>query len=229
MKFLRTLLLIGCVAFLPASGRGQSTATPYPTMAPIEQYRMPRAAEIALAKSAAPVAISADADILVLGAAGYETAIKGTNGFVCLVERSWANDFGKADFWNPKNRGPICYNPAAARSVLPTYLTKTTWVLAGVSEAEMAERSPQPSGVPAPEVGAMGYMLSPGGYLGDDVKGPWHPHLMFFLPRTPAAAWGADLEHSPVLLLSAASAALAVFVVPVSRWADGSPDSTRRE
>ncbi len=223
MKLL-TLLVIGCAA-LPAAGRAQSTATPYPTMAPIDQYRMPPAAEIALAKGAAPAAISGDADILVLGAAGYETAIKGTNGFVCLIERSWANDFGKADFWNPKNRGPICYNPAAARSVLPTYLTRTTWVLAGMSEAKMAERSPAPSS--APEVGAMCYMLSPGGYLGDDVKGPWHPHLMFFLPRTPAAAWGADVDHSPVV--SAASAGLTVFMVPVARWADGSPDARSHE
>jgi hypothetical protein len=198
-------------------------------MASIDQYRMTPAAEIALAKSAAPAAISRDADILVLGAAAYETAVKGTNGFVCLVARSWDNDFGKSDFWNPKNRAPICYNPAAARSVLPTYLTKTTWALAGMSEAKMAERSPQPSGVPAPEVGAMCYMMSPGGYLGDDVKGPWHPHLMFFLPRTPAAAWGADLQHSPVVLLSAPSAGLTVFLVPVSRWADGSRDSTRFE
>ena len=228
MKFL-TLLVIGCAALLPASGRTQSTATPYPTMAPIDQYRMTPAAEIGLAKSAAPAAISADADILVLGAAGYETAVKGTNGFVCLVARSWDNDFGKPDFWNPKNRAPICYNPAAARSVLPTYLTKTTWALAGMSQAKMAERSPQASGVQAPEVGAMCYMMSPSGYLGDDVKGPWHPHLMFFLPRTPAAAWGADLQHSPVVLLSAPSAGLTVFLVPVSRWADGSPDSTRRE
>src|SRR5258708_38107830 len=105
---------MGCVPFRRASGRGQSTATPYPTMAPIEQYRMHRAAESALAKSAAPVAISADADILVLGAAGYETAIKRPNGFVCLAERSYTDDLGDADFWKPKNRGPICYNPAAA-------------------------------------------------------------------------------------------------------------------
>jgi len=228
MKFL-TLSVIGFAALLPAAGRTQTTATPYPTMAPIDQYRMTPAAEIALAKSAAPAGVSAAADILVLGAAGYETASKGTNGFVCLVERSWANDFVKADFWNPKNRGPICYNPAAARSVLPTYLTRTTWVLAGVSQAKMAERSPAPSAAPAPEVGAMAYMLSPGGYLGDDAKGPWHPHLMFFLPRTPAAAWGADLQHSPVVLLSAPNAGLTLFVVPVARWGDGSSDSTRRE
>ncbi len=223
MKFLGTLLVIGCAALLPASGRTQSTATPYPTMAPIDQYRMTASAEIALARSAAPEAISADAAILVLGASGYETASKGTNGFVCLVERSWANDFGTPEFWNPKTRAPICYNPAAARSVLPSYLTRTTWVLAGMSEAK------KPSGVTVPEVGAMCYMLSPGGYLGDDVKGPWHPHLMFFLPRTPAAAWGANLEHSPVALLSAPSAGVSVFVVPVPRWSDGSRDSTRIE
>src|SRR5260370_15149206 len=88
MKFLETLLVIGCAALLPAAGRTQSTATPYPTMAPIDQYRMTPAAEIALAKRAAPEAISTVADILVLGTAGYDTPIKAPNGFVCLLEPS---------------------------------------------------------------------------------------------------------------------------------------------
>ena len=44
----------------------QDATTPYPTMAPIEQYLMDRTAEIALARSAAPESISRDAEVLVL-------------------------------------------------------------------------------------------------------------------------------------------------------------------
>jgi hypothetical protein len=47
-----------------------------------------RNAEIALARSAAPDAISRDAEVLVLGRNGYQTAVTGKNGFVCVVERS---------------------------------------------------------------------------------------------------------------------------------------------
>jgi hypothetical protein len=96
---------------------GMPTSGTYPSMASIEQYLMPdRNAEIALARSAAPVSISGDAKILVLGWRGYETAIEGKNGFVCMVERSWTSPFNSAEFWNPKVRVPLCFNPAAARS-----------------------------------------------------------------------------------------------------------------
>ena len=93
-------------------------ATPYPKMAPIDQYLMTdQGAEIALARSAAPESISRDAEVLVLGRHGFETAVKGKNGFVCIVERSWTSA-ADADFWNPKVRTPICYNAAAAHSLL---------------------------------------------------------------------------------------------------------------
>src|SRR5262245_24741975 len=69
----------------------QHATTPYPNMAPIEQYLMDRTAEIALARSAAPESISRDAEVLVLGRHGFETAVKGKNGFVCIVERSWTS------------------------------------------------------------------------------------------------------------------------------------------
>src|SRR5712672_3795029 len=103
----------------------QDATTAYPNMAPIEQYLMDRTAEIALARSAAPEAISRDAEILVLGRHGYETAVKGKNGFVCAVERNWMGPFegeGADNFWNPKVRGPVCFNPPAARSILPITL-----------------------------------------------------------------------------------------------------------
>ena len=39
-----------------------------------------------MARSAAPDSISRGATILVLGRQGYETAVEGKNGFVCMVE-----------------------------------------------------------------------------------------------------------------------------------------------
>lgn len=97
----------------------QNATTPYPNMAPIDQYLMrDQGAEIALARSAAPESISRDAEVLVFGRHGFETAVKGKNCFVCIVERSWTSA-ADADFWNPKVRTPICYNATAAHSLLP--------------------------------------------------------------------------------------------------------------
>ena len=109
-------------------------------MAPLEQYLMPdRPAEIALSRSAAPESISRDAEVMVLGRHGYETAVKGKNGFVCMVERSWTAGIDDPGFWDPKIRGAICLNPPAARTVLPITLKKTELVLAGRSKAQMSE------------------------------------------------------------------------------------------
>src|SRR4029077_6786258 len=105
------------LAALSWSGPAQALKTPYPEMAPAEQYRIAnREDEIALARSAAPPSISGDAEVLVLGSHGYETAVKGKNGFVCFVQRSWTAGFDDPEFWNPKIRGPNCFNPPAART-----------------------------------------------------------------------------------------------------------------
>jgi hypothetical protein len=191
-------------------------------MAPVEQYRVAsQADEIALARSAAPASISKDADVMILGAHGYERAIKGTSGFVCLVERSWAAPFGDPVFWNPKIRGPICMTPAAARTVLPAEVERTAWALSGVSKAEMLARTQKSAAantLPAP--GSIGYMMSRHGYL-SDTAGHWHPHLMFYAPRTTAAALGANLPGSPVLIGPDGPDPVSVFFVPVANWSDG--------
>ncbi|MGZ6020779.1 MAG: hypothetical protein ACXWKO_19100 [Phenylobacterium sp.] len=211
-------------ALAVAGPAAAATQGSYPAMPPMAEYR--QVDEAGLARSAAPPSISKDAEVLVLGAHGYETAAKGTNGFVCIVERGWANDFNHPDFWNPKIRGPICFNPASARSVLPTYLKRTEWVLAGASKAQILERTKAEIAahrIGPPEPGAMCYMLSKGGYLSDD-GGHWHPHLMFYTPRLPPAAWGAGLAGSPVLGGDDGGIDPAtVFMVPVDRWSDGTP------
>jgi hypothetical protein len=198
----------------------------YPAMAPIEQYRVASASEeIALARSAAPTSISGDAEVLTLGDHGYGTAVKGKNGFVCMVWRSWTAGFDDTDFWNPKLRGPICLNPAAARSVLPVYLERTRWVIAGISKSQMIDRTRAAVAAKtftAPEPGAMSFMMSKQGYLGDTV-GHWHPHLMFFLAHTDGAVWGADLDGSPVFAAQGNPEPITTFIVPVPKWSDGTP------
>ncbi len=203
--------------------------TPYPTMAPIEQYLIAnRNDEIALARSAAPASISDNAEILTLGVHGYETAVKGKNGFVCFVTRAWDQDFDNVEFWNPKLRGPMCLNPVAVRSVMPYYLKRTEWVLSGVSRTEMLARikaALTAKKITAPEPGAMSYMLSKGGYLGDTAGGHWHPHVMLYLPHTDPATWGADLPASPVMSFSSDLMPLTLIFVLVHKWSDGTPDS----
>ena len=163
----------------------------YPAMAPIDQYRMARVDEIALAKSAAPASVAEHAEVLVLGEHGYETAVKGTNGFVCYVGRSWDMGDDNPEFWNPRIRSADCLNAVAARSVLPHFLTRAEWVLAGVSKAEIQKREAAAWAAgkyQAPEPGAMCYMMAKGGYI-NDAAGHWHPHVMFLTPRTDDAAW----------------------------------------
>src|SRR3954471_1775196 len=122
-KIVRTITLRGLVLIVALitvwQALAQDAKTLYPSMAPLEQYMMDRDAEIALARSAAPPSIAKDARVMVLGRHGYETAVEGTNGFVCVVGRMWTAGFKHPEFWNPNNRGPACYNPAAARSVMP--------------------------------------------------------------------------------------------------------------
>jgi hypothetical protein len=199
----------------------------YPAMAPIGQYRMAsEAAEIALAKSAAPASVADHAEVLVLGERGYVTSVKGTNGFVCLVVRSWDMGFDSPEFWNPKIHTAQCMNDASAKSVLPRYLYRSEWALAAVSKAEMQTRETAEwaSGkLKAPEPGAMCYMMSKGSYLNDDAGGPWRPHVMFFVPRTNAEQWGADLPGSPMKSDSTNYEKTTIFMTLVQRWSDGTP------
>ena len=205
----------------------QDAKAPYPSMAPVEQYLMQdRAAEIALARSAAPESIARDAEVLVLGRHGYETAIQGKNDFVCVVERSWTAPIDDPNFWNPKLRGPICFNAAAARSYLPRTIKKTELILAGRTKAQMVKAitaAIDKKELPPMEPGAMCYMLSKQGYL-DDKAGHWHPHLMFFFSQTDPAVWGADLPGSPIMALNDTWEHLTTFLVPVRKWSDGTAD-----
>ncbi len=220
-------LLVALSAARPV--RAQDSKALYPKMAPLNQYMMDRGAEIAMARSAAPASISRDAEVLVLGRHGYETAVKGTNGFVCLVERGWTAPLDDPNFWNPKIRGTMCLNSAAARSYLPITIKKTELILAGESKTQMADAikaALDKKELPSLQPGAMCYMLSRQQYLNDTAgRWHWHPHVMFFIPETDSMARGENLPGSPILTSKDSLDRLTVLMVLVPRWSDGTPAS----
>ena len=197
----------------------QDLSARYPTMAPIAQYRMDRSAEIALARTAAPASISGDAEILVLGEKNFEVAVPGKNGFVCAVGRAFAGPLNNPEFWSPRNRSPMCYNPPASRSLLPYAMKQAGMALAGASKAQITEAvraAVARKELGAPESGSMAYMMSRNAYL-TDRGGHNLAHLMFELPR------GGLFQEDPNFFVSWDPAPVIEFNVPVGTWSDGTP------
>lgn len=230
LSFLALALLLQAV--FPSTifqARAQAEKASYPAMAPLDQYLIADAnSEIALARSAAPASISDGAEVMVLSPKGYTTAVNGSNGFLCLVERSWGAPTDNAEFWNPKVRAPHCFNRIAARTFAPIFLMKTKLVLAGKSKAEIVKATASAldkKELPALEPGAMCYMTSNQQYLNDHDMS-WHPHLMFFAPGDAAKSWGANLPGSPVIAADDPEERVTIFMVWVGKWSDGTPGSS---
>jgi hypothetical protein len=214
--------MMGLALALATAGTA-AHATAYATMPPVSDYLMDRGAEIAMARSAAPPAISDAATVMVLGRKGYETAAKGTNGWVCLVERGWMAPFDHAEFWNAKTKGPDCYNPAAARSVLPTMLNRASMIMAGEPKAKVEAAIKASTAGKTPEAGAVAYMMSRQQYLGDGGKS-WMPHLMFFTPKSDAGAWGANAQGSPFIVDTSHTQVpepWTIVMISAGHWSDG--------
>lgn len=223
--------------------RSQDTITPYPKMAPVEQYLMDRATEITLARSAAPESISRDASVLVLGRQGYETAIQGKNGFVCIVGRAWGAAFDWDEFWNPRVKAADCLNPQAARSMLPIFYLRARMVMAGHSKPEIiaaVKAAFEKKQLPDLESGAMDYMMSKSSYLTD--QGAHNmPHVMFYTRVKDGKEWGSGAEGSPVMsspywFFSPKDDSqvkglppILVFLVAVPDWSDGTPAGQHNE
>ncbi len=238
IKRFAPLIVLGTAYLITAyRATAQEARTPYPKMAPLEQYLMDRDAEIALARSAAPNAISHDASVIVLTRHGYETAVVGKNGWVCWVGRGWMAMFDHPEFWNPKVRAADCLNPPAARSILPYAYKRTELLLSGHSKQEAIaaiKAAIDKEELPHLEPGAVSYMMSKSSYLTDNASHNG-PHLMFFESVKDDAAWGANLQTSPIMsvnywYLSAEAfpqlksfPPMSVFLVGVDKWSDGTP------
>ena len=213
--------LVPVYASTPPDAKAQ-----YTSMAPLQQYLEDRDTEIAMARSAAPDAISKDATVLVLTEHGYVTAAPGTNGFVCVVERAWMSPQDSPDFWNPKMRGPVCFNPPAARSILPVTLERTKMALAGKSKVEIIAANKAAydrKALPELEPGSMSYMMSKRAYL--TANGGNLAHVMIYTPHGDPAAWGDGIPNSPLMLNPQFKGVepIDVWVISVGKWSDGTP------
>lgn len=218
----RTFTLVA----LALAGAGPLAAQQRPDLAPY--LIADRAAEVALARSAAPREISDSATVLVLTRTGLVEAAHGTNGFTCLVARSFQGSLDDPGFWKPSVRAPMCFNPPASRTVLVEMAKRADWIMGGVAKSEIATRTQRAYAsheFPLPTAGAMAYMLSPEQHLLDE-NPHWMPHLMFFYDRTlPASAWGAGGFSAPIIdgSVGAPSSPMITLLIPVARWSDGSP------
>jgi hypothetical protein len=117
----------------------------------------------------------------------------------------------------------MCYNAAGVRTLLPAYVERTNWVLAGASKAEMKDRTRAALAshqIPMPDPGAMGFMMSREGIneFGQPMK---HPHVMIYFAHTDSAEWGADLHGSPIIAEQADPEPITTFDVYVPSWSDG--------
>jgi hypothetical protein len=226
ISFLAVVFLQVVLPGAICQAQAEAKKSPYPAMAPVDQYLISdKDSEIALARSAAPKSISDAAEVMVLGRQGFTTAVRGTNGFLCLVERSWGAATDEPEFWNPKVRSPICFNAAAARTFAPIFLMRTKLVLAGKSKTEIVAATASAldkKELPTLEPAAMCYMLSKQQYLNDQGMS-WHPHLMFIVPGDAAKSWGANQPGSPIMAANDPEERATIFMVWVGNWSDGSP------
>jgi hypothetical protein len=215
MRLLPHLLL----ALGGASSLAAQTSAP-----PLSDFMMPRDAEVALAKSAAPAGISGRASIKVLTKTGFQVVHEGDNGFVCLVLRGWsAPTYTPVPFrqlvYDAKLRAPICYNLAAARSVLPYQELRTTLGMSGKGPDQIAEavQSAYAKGeLPKVDGVALAYMFSADQYLGPAV-GAWHPHIMVYAPYAENAMLGGNAMGGALPFVSDdAGTPFAVTVIPVA-------------
>ena len=237
-----TITITAPALFAMSAGAVADQKASYPRMAPVDAYLMDRNQEIALARSAAPESISKDATILVLTRTGYETAVTGSNGFVCMVSRGFSSAPDWPERWNPKIRAAECQNPEAARSIAPLAKLRTAMTLAGRSDTEIMERiktALRTGKIPPLGPGAMSYMMSKASYLSDEGDHDM-AHVMFFIPFKDGDNWGANAPGSPVFggnywfatpdhaAETAALPPLSVLLLGVCTWSDGTSAPTHQ-
>jgi hypothetical protein len=190
-----TLMYFALLVSMWVAG-AQAQTSKYP---PTEQYLMPQADEIALARTAAPANISDRAMIQVLTKTGFEVAQQGGNGSVCMVMRGFsAPTYMPAQFrdlvYDATVRAPICFTPPAVQQVLPYYELRTKLALQAKNPDEMAEAIA----------------------VANAKIGHWHPHVMVFAPYYNNSMVGGSPLGSPFLQgTDDAGTPFSVVVIPV--------------
>jgi len=190
----RQLTLLAAMAALSTGANAQQSKYP-----PIDRYLMPRDAELALARTAAPPSLSERATIKVLTRSGFVVAHEGNNGAVCMVMRGFAAPtYTPAQFrdlvYDPTVRAPICFTAPAAKVAMPYYEMRTTLALEGRDPDQIAAavKAAYTKGtLPRRDGVTFAYMWSAHQHLASGI-GAWHPHVMLFAPNYDNAMVGGN-------------------------------------
>jgi hypothetical protein len=157
----------------------------------------PRERQIDLALSAAPTEVSSKATVYVLGPKGYEKVREGTNGFSCLIERSFKGT-------TQTSSAPACFDAEGSGSIMVAYLRREELRAEGKSEEEVKEDIAQgykDGRFKVPGPGFL-YMMSNENFVYNNVSGKSSfvtPHLMFYAPNKTANDVGYD-SVSPTMV-----------------------------
>jgi hypothetical protein len=187
---------------------------------PLADYLMPRDAEVALARSAAPANIASRATIKVLTKSGYVVDREGDNGFVCMVMRGWsAPTYTPEPFrdlvYDATVRAPICFDPRAVQMVMPYYELRSRLAMEGQPPDRIAQRVEAAyarGDLPRRDGVTFAYMWSANQHLASGI-GHWHPHMMVFSPYYKNGMLGENPFGAP--LPDDAGTPFAVVVIPV--------------
>ena len=169
---------------------------------------LPRAEEIALARSAAPASVSDSASVYVFADSTYVQAHAGSNGAACYVSRSW-----------PTSIEPHCFDAEGAGTIMQIHMR----------EVEMLHRGMTPDAA-SREIGAaildgrlrlphkpsISWMMSAEQSLISDTGQPagrWRPHVMIYYPFFSGAPTTSDLQSGIVSGAGTPTSSM-MFVVP---------------
>jgi hypothetical protein len=209
---MKRILQSVAVSLIPTAVLGQTADAP-----PV----LTEAQEIALARSAAPPEVSADATVLLLRDGRYVAATRGSSGVTCMVSRSL-----------PLSLEPICYDPEASRTILPMEIARVEMRLGGVPLDEVERRLEsmiEVGELALPDRPAMAYMMSSSQVLYADADtrvGSWMPHIHLYVPHATAEDFGASAGRSapPVWEVVDAGEPTANLVIKVRDFVDPEPE-----
>lgn len=217
---LRLLLLITLV---PATLTAQRVDTTQLAQRAGRRTMLPVEREIALARSAAPASISADARVLMLADTGYVTIAPGTSGVTCVVNRSW-----------DRSLEPHCYDPEGSATVMRIELRRELLRHLGKSEKEIASDLGEAllaGTLKLPSRPALSYMMSAGQLLYDDsgkYVGRWRPHLMIYYPNLSTDRMGFPKRpEMAVGMVANDGEAESSLIILMAKFVDVAPASPR--
>jgi hypothetical protein len=202
-RWMLTLGFLALTTAVPAAAQSRHGARP----------AMARDAEIALARSAAPAAISGSARVWVWNGSRYMVADSGRTTVNCYLARHWVPSVE-----------PHCLDEEASATILPILMRKIELYAAGKTDAEVEREIAD--GIKAnrfrlPSRPALTYMMSSAQNLvgGDGTPvGAWQPHLMIYYPEWTGKQAGLEGFVADVGFIENPGTPLAALVVPLKTF-----------